>query len=173
MSQALRSEQLDLRGLGAAGAELAGSVPLTAMPRLVESLLSDAGAIEFELRFGLDEARRPTVTGHAGGAVELCCQRCLSGYVENLSAEIRLVLVQTEAESEYLPPDVEPLLDSGGPIRVAELIEDELILALPIIPMHRAEDCCAGQASGRGESPAPVRRERENPFAVLAQLKLK
>jgi len=39
--------------------------------------------------------------------------------------------------------------------------------------MHRAEDCCAGQASGRGESPAPVRRERENPFAVLAQLKLK
>jgi len=171
MSRELRSEQLDLRRLAAQGAELSGTVPIAALSRLVESLVGSDGEAEYELRFGLDQARRPTIEGWASAAVELCCQRCLGNYVENLSADLRLVLVQTEAESERLAPEFDPLLDTGGPIRIVDLIEDELILALPIIPMHESEDCGGSGAEAEPEGRAEAQTERENPFAVLAKLK--
>ena len=83
-----------------------------------------------------------------------------------MNLKFRLGIVSSEAEIDRLPDGYEPLLVAGEPISTSELIEDEVLLAVPAIPLHAdgAGDCeMAYSNSGAAQ--------RENPFAVLKQLK--
>lgn len=140
--------------------------------RLKQSVLSIGDSpLDVELAFSTDTAGRSYLKGIVSLTVELECQRCLQGKPEPLTAHLDLVLLRHEGQIERYEGESEPVLieDDGLDLRV--LLEDELILALPIIAMHD-EDCQPWQDETELEiDDTESEPERENPFAMLAQLK--
>lgn len=164
---------MDLRQLAEQEAVLVGQIPNRDLRRLHESMASDAGVTEAELHFAFDPIRRPMVSGWAKTELTLECQRCLEIYQQPLSVEFSLVLVQGEEEGEQLADEVEPLLLESDRVRTAELLEDELILALPIVAMHVNEKDCRMQTGEQGATSETAEQQKPNPFAALAALKRK
>jgi uncharacterized protein len=87
-----------------------------------------------------------------------------------VDSKLLLALVKLESKIEYLAEHYEPwLIENDEPVKLSELIEDELILALPIIPKH-TEACLPEELWKAGD--AVIEDEKpESPFAVLSALK--
>ena len=121
------------------------------------------------LEFVVDEQGRPIVQGTIAAGLTLRCQRCLEPMVVSLELPVRLALVQSEAEEQNLPPGFEALMVGERPIPLAQIVEDELILGLPLVPMHPEQACKVvkdyGVDAGEGAD------QSANPFGVLATLK--
>lgn len=151
---------------------LSGRVPVGRMPRLAESLASLRGEASVELRFGREPGGRHLIEVSGSVEVELQCQRCLENCWTELTAVGRLILVSAESEAESLPAEFDALVDSGR-VRTLDLIEDEFILALPLIPMHQAgaSECIVSGEFNTGWAEPARMAQRENPFAALAKLK--
>jgi uncharacterized protein len=149
------------------GAELAGSLPLSALPRLRAELADVGGDLAYRLRFSRDEERRAIVTGEVRARLHLVCQRCLQPLEQGVETSFALAPIQSLDEASRLPDRYEPLLLSAAMVRPAELLEDELLLSLPQIPMHRPGECRAEEASSDGE-PRGGSCEAPHPFAALA-----
>jgi uncharacterized protein len=174
MSDMILPEYLDIRRLAGQEAVFVGLVPNRAMRRLAASMASEEGSTKAELQFGLDPVRRPTIRGWAITELMLECQRCLEIYRQPLNVQFDLVLVQGEAEAEHLSDGQEPLLTDQEQIRTAELIEDELMLALPIVAMHANEEDCVVQHDRHPAVDDEADEQRKpNPFAALEALKRK
>lgn len=127
------------------------------------------GAASVELSFGRDEEGLYGINGHVSACVELTCQRCLGPLRQTLDADVALGVITAEEQAINLPERYEPLLVQEERISLAELVEDELLLTLPVIPRHEEETCEAAPAPEL--EPAPEEHQQPNPFAVLAQLK--
>lgn len=116
------------------GRALSGAVPVSACRRLVHWLDSDEGEFAVDLHFGRDENRRRVLTGRVRGEVMLTCQRCLGAFAQDLDLPIGVVLVDSEAEAETLPEEVDALVvGASATMHTVDMIEDDLILALPLI----------------------------------------
>lgn len=154
-----------------AGAEFRGSLPLARMARLRESLREPTGEARFRLTFTRDPEGRGVLDGEIEARLILTCQRCLEALEFLVLTTLDLVLVSGLDEAGLLPEDLDPLLVPEEPLRLADLIEDELLLALPQIPRHEPGACPAG--GGRWTAASNERRAGEgaNPFAVLGALK--
>lgn len=171
--------KIDIRRFIERGETLAGACALHELPRLAASVLpgSDAASVSWQAR---GEARP-----HPGAAPEwwlhltaqasavLECQRCLSGVPEVLDVARALRFVATEAQAEALDAEVEEDVLALRPrLDLLELVEDELLLALPIVPRHvqcpeplpLPEEPLPGDGA-QDESGQP------HPFATLATLK--
>lgn len=166
-------EAVDPRQFAEQRRQLRGRVAISEMPRLADLVGSEAGSSEAELSFEIGEGRRPEIRGWVRGEVERICQRCLQRMPESLSAEFELTVVDSDEEAERLSADRDPLVANKRAISIAALLEDELILALPIIALHPSGSPCAEQAAAAAEQAGPVEPQRKNPFAVLASLKRK
>ncbi|MDH5183909.1 MAG: YceD family protein [Gammaproteobacteria bacterium] len=142
------------------------------LERLKQSVLSIGDEpLQVELEFSTDITGRSYLKGKVALLVELECQRCLQGKPYPLTAYLDLVLLRHEGQVEKYEGESEPVVIEDDGLDLKTLIEDELILALPIIAMHD-EDCQPWQAEAEPEiSKAEAEPERENPFAMLAQLK--
>lgn len=151
--------------LAEVGRQLHGRLPLAEFRRLAPALHEVRGEVEVDLEFGKDELHMACLRGHLHTRLQLICQRCLQPMALPVDAEFALGLVTTDEAADQLPADYEPLMVSG-PMELAEIIEDELILAVPLVPMHPVGECPAQSGQeGRLEDKAP------HPFAVLARLK--
>ncbi len=115
------------------------------------------------------EGRAPVVHLALATTLRLRCQRCLEPFGWPVDTDVRLKWVGGPLEAERLDPGFEPLLlPEGGLVNPRDLIEDELLLAVPQVPRHPFGTCRADWASSL-EDDAP--RPQENPFAVLARCK--
>ena len=146
----------------AAGAKQQGVWPLSDFPRLRDMLSGDAGEVAYQICGMRDERGRPSLRLKVSGTLTLRCQRCLEPMAFVVQTDETLVLASTLAEIHDEPahahaPD---RVVAGKEMAVRELIEDELILAVPYAPRH--ESCNAG---GAGE-----RKEKISPFAGLRGL---
>ncbi len=157
MSEGL-PEHVDVARLAARSARLQSVTPVSAMARLAALLVDAKGSVGSDLRF----SDRQWIDGEASATVRVTCQRCLEPMSVALDARIRLAV---DADEDQLPDDREAVMSDNGDLSPLALVEDELILALPIVPMHAEGECSVRLA----ENPAPA--ERESPFAVLQQLK--
>jgi len=159
-------QRLEPLGLADVGRSFRGRLPVQRFDRLAPLLYASEGELAVRLEFRLDERRIRTVRGTIEGELTLVCQRCLNRLRFPVDLKFRLGIVSSEAEMDRLPDGYEPLLVSGEPIQTLAMIEDELLLAIPAIPLH---------ADGTGECEMGYRNpslpEQENPFAVLKQLK--
>lgn len=136
------------------------------LPRLEGLLASDQGDVAFELQFGTDELGTPFVDVSVTARPLLVCQRTLETFEYPLSRTVRLGLIQSESEEAALPPGYEPFLVPQEPVRVTELVEDELILGLPLVPRKEGEHLDADF----GPTDNEVEHD-ESPFAALQALK--
>lgn len=144
------------------------------LPRLSGVLAALDGAAEwparYRMRFGRDPEARAVVVGRASLTLRLVCQRCLGEVGVPMDVPLALALVRTESEDEALPAHLDPVVVGEGGIRPLDLVEDELLLAIPQFPLH-AEGDCEALAAGSAEGPVPTSR-RDNPFSALARLQV-
>jgi uncharacterized protein len=137
------------------------------------------GDAVFTLNFGIDEGGVPRIGGNVATTLRLQCQRCMEDMEYPVTVEVRLGIVPSREAAKKLPDNYDPLVVSDEEISIASILEDELILALPIVAMHDIENCSQDELgnsnSGRINQDAGQENlgtvKRENPFAVLAQLK--
>jgi len=161
------SATIDPIQLADQGARLAGELPIKGMSRLVEMCLDDEGIVRVDLEFarGSPEGLR-VMRGTLDARVHLTCQRCMGRMTAELHARPQVVLLR--------PGEREDLLAEGDavvierPVTVGALVEDELLLEMPMVPMHPPEEC---PAALQGRHPAAPAGTRPSPFSVLQKLK--
>ena len=144
-------------------------MPLSAMSRLGASLADTAGECSFVLEFGHDPLQVPFVELSIDTGLPLVCQRSLERFVFPVKTVQRLGLIRDESEEAALPPGYEPLLvPEDGLLRPVELVEDELVLALPVVPLA-PDSAPVEQTWSAGEE----EMQAASPFAALVSLKKK
>ncbi len=146
-----------------------GSVSLNRLSRLEGLLANQDGEVHLTLRFDRDEQKMAVVAGELKAELNLLCQRCNAIDQFQVDSEFRFALLRSEDEIENLPEIYEPLVLESPELDVFELIEEELILALPIVHYH--EDSCSEDLGQSFGEIADDEEERSNPFSVLEQLK--
>lgn len=160
-------EILDAWRMVAARREFAGQAPLAGFERLRSALADDAGEVAFELEFDRDALKVPFVEVRVRASLPLVCQRSLQRFDFPLDIRQRLGLIRDESEEAALPTGYEPLLlPEDGMLHALELVEDELILAVPAVPVMPGT-----QAMQREWPASEEERAQANPFAALAGLK--
>lgn len=173
--------KLDVRRFARDGAVLVGAWPQDRFARLAASLmppLADVPATPVQWRAvgqqRLAHGSEPEIWLHIQGdtVVRLECQRCLQPLNEALRVDRHLRFVAGEDEAARLDEDSEDdVLALVARLDVFELLEDELILALPLVPRH---DTCSQPLDAVATTAPPVADEaRPNPFAALATLRAK
>lgn len=151
----------------AASREFDAQVPLQALTRLRDGLLDDAGEVRYAVVFGVDSLRVPFVELRIEADLPLECQRSLQRFLLPVRLVQRLGLIRDEADEAALPPDYEALLvPDDGMLRLVELVEDELILALPVVPVSPEAEVVE-----RDFVPTVEEVAKASPFAALAGLK--
>jgi len=164
-------EVLDAARAVATRRQFHGELPLSALPRLASSLAHDRGKVRYALEFGRDELGVAFVAVRAEASLPLMCQRTLEVFAWPLSITVRLGIMAREQDESGLPPGYEPLLCQSGELHPAEVIEDELILALPTVPVkpgHEGSTETVWRSEAPDEEPEPA---PEHPFAALKRLK--
>ena len=143
-----------------------GVWPLKRLLRLTPSLLDDSGEISAQLSFST-RAGIPCLDGRVQADVQMECQRCLETVDTHLEGAFHFGLVSSEGDMALLPAEFEPLLVGEGEQSLIDVIEDELILSLPLVSKH-AYDCSPSlkrqQGGERGSS------ETYKPFAGLKDM---
>ncbi|RMG36482.1 MAG: hypothetical protein D6720_05050 [Gammaproteobacteria bacterium] len=164
-------EQADPRRLCEQGKRFEGRVALNKLTRLAPLLTSSEGEAAFQLAFDQDEQGRLRIRGHVVADLQLRCQRCMESM--RLPVDMAFVLspVSGMREAEMLPEPYDPLLLEERLLHPMDLVEDELILAIPPAPRHAATECAVDLEQYRGAPEAVESAQRENPFAALKQLK--
>jgi uncharacterized protein len=155
--------QRDLESLADREGVLSGELQLSKLTRLVGMLHSDAGSVRASLKFGQRRDGWPEVELTYTAALELTCQRCLEPFRRELAGRAKVVLVDAGSAPAAVPEGYEPFELADGRFSPAELIEDELIVSMPLAPKHeRLEDCdsvarsLVGVTEGSGAAAAPA-----------------
>jgi uncharacterized protein len=145
-----------------AGAIQQGVWPLRDLPRLRDMLASDGGEVAYTVQGMRDERGRPALRVQVSGTLQLRCQRCLEALPLAVRTDELLVLAATLQEIHAEPADASApdRVVAGKEMPLRDLIEDELILAVPYAPRH---DSCVAAGAGTEE-------QGNSPFAVLRGL---
>ena len=146
----------------------AGELALETLPKLSGLLAEQAGAVQVDVRFST-LAGVPALTGGIEGPLLMECRRCGKPYGMTLRHELDLRLVASEEEEVRLMQDCEPYWVQDDQLVLKDLLEDELLLALPMLPRC---DSCENIVNGAVESAPDREPRRENPFAALKKFKL-
>lgn len=161
---------IDPLRLAETGRELRGRVSLSEMERLSAMLMDSNGEAQVELTFGVDHEGIRFIRGRITADVVIQCQRCLGPLPLSIATELMLGVV-SERDPRELPSYYEPLPVGHEPIFLRDIIEDELILSLPIVPKH-AEGQCPNELAAAADDKMDSGSVAEgNPFAALAGLK--
>jgi uncharacterized protein len=123
--------------LAGAGGEIERTFVGQDLPRLGEAGVREA-SVQALLKFSEFDGQ-PTVAGHLGGELVLTCQRCMSRLVQPLDESFQ-VLVTTEERADE-PGGYEPVVANPSRLDVRWLVEDQALLALPLVAMHAPEEC--------------------------------
>ncbi len=145
---------------------IAGQYAIHDMQRLGGLLHDQTGQVIFRLEFTHDEKQNiPFIRGEIKAQVNIQCQRCLGGMELKINNPVYLGIVADRAESLALPDGCEPLQIGEESISLQGMIEDELILALPISAMHNANVCKATELINEINN-----KTGNSPFAALDKL---
>ncbi|MFD2166537.1 23S rRNA accumulation protein YceD [Thalassotalea euphylliae] len=150
--------------------ECEGVFQLSEMKRLLDACVSTQEQVEVSFQFDVDELGLVVISGKGSASVGLTCQRCNDEFVHELEIDFQFSPVKNAEGADDLPSYYDAIeLDENGEVNLRELVEDELILAIPLIPRHEPEDCNAESDTTWGELPEEL--DKPNPFDVLKQLK--
>jgi len=162
--------RVDPRKMADRATALESEIPLSSLTRLSEALEDDQGFVRARISFGRDEQKTVVARSELDVVVKMVCQRCLELVAVPIHSECEYAVVNVGANTQHLPKSYDVLEVGEDPLDLLALVEDELLLALPIVPLHAPEDC---QAPGSDPSEPAVDDEpvQSGPFSVLAQLK--
>jgi uncharacterized protein len=147
------------------GEKLQGTVSIMELPGLSDLVQNREGKVNFELSFSRDSTAWLNATGTITARLILQCQRCLEAMTLEVHNTIHVAIVNTQQQVELLPDNIEPFLAVDKKISVNTLIAEELLLSLPLSPLHEEAECPAVHEIRTHRS------HRESPFAVLKDIK--
>lgn len=166
-------KEIDPLRLAQNGLKLAGQLSLTEMPRLVQSLHSDQGIVNVDIAFDVDEINMPFMRGEFAATVLMTCERCMKAMSVDLKVNCLLAMITNESKIESLAEQYDPwLLENSDDVALASVIEDELILALPLVPRHD-EACLPAHQWSSSDELLEEAEQKVSPFAILSTLKTK
>ena len=143
-----------------------GEIEVEKLSRLCELLSSDHGGITLEFDFRTSDFGVPMISGEIKTCLQVECQRCLQAMKTDLAFDFRLLI--DAADDIVKESSFDTVYSEDGNIDIFEVVEDEIILALPLVSMHENDTCNTHwQATDGSQKPAV----RENPFSVLKDLK--
>ncbi|MEO6075998.1 MAG: YceD family protein [Dokdonella sp.] len=144
-----------------------GSLPLMRFTRLAGSLAGSEGEVTYQLDFDRDSFGTSMLHLKATTQLPLLCQRTLEVFLEPVVLDQQLGLISDESEEAALLPEYEALLvGADGHLDLVDVIEDELILALPLVPTRPGAPLEHIEMADDEMQPL-----QDNPFAALASLK--
>jgi uncharacterized protein len=145
------------------GRVLEGTLAVSDLERLHDLLAEVSGEVTYQLQGFKGERGESMLHLTVGGVIPLACQRCLKAIPFNLDVDNLLEIIPEGADmsQDELEDDTRDFLPVAGELYLAELVEDEILLSLPVAPRH--EKCGLPGAADAGE--------RIHPFAALAGLK--
>ena len=153
--------------LAAANKRLQAQLVSTELPRFVGCVDKVASKAQVELEFRQHNLAVCHVLGHLQAEVWQACQRCLEPVRLKIETTLDMCIVPNDAAAKALPAGIDPFILDGQQVSLADLIEDALIMALPIAPKH--DGCQLTYTIGDDE--ANLASAHQNPFAVLKNLK--
>lgn len=141
-------------------------MPLARLPRVADLVVGDGDdEIRFVLAFSRNELGQVKVDVEISGRVQMRCQRTLAIFEQPLDSRSVVGVVASEDDADALPDDYEPVLCPDQRLELASLVEEEVLLSLPLVPIDPASSP-VGQAVAEEE-------ETQRPFEVLAELRKK
>lgn len=112
-----------------------GTVPITQLSRLSDVLANSDGDVSYTLNFSFNSKRRASAVGTVSGGLALSCQRCMNTYIHTVETDVAVQFVPEEQQTQEIADGYEPVLADEDGVRLSDIIEEELILAVPLIPM--------------------------------------
>ena len=162
-------ERLDHKKMASQSRMLKGLVPVCKLQRFGQMLAKTDGLIDLELNFCALKEGRTQIRGSAAVDVELICQNCMEPYSFALFCELHFKVVGSDTEFKKFEDDNEVIICEEKEICLADLIEDELIMSLPMIPRHEKSDCPSNDYSQVDfDVPVGEVKKTHRPFAGLA-----
>ena len=141
-------------------------VPLERFERIAPQLASREGMVTGSVAFAREQ-RRIVVDVRVTADPQLFCQRCLQPMHLPVASHSRVLLLESEAEAGEVSPEMETALAPEGRLRLADLLEEELLLALPAAPRHPEGQCPDGN---RDELQDEIAEPTQRPFASLGAM---
>ncbi len=160
------------RKLAYSSQEIAGAIPSEALTRLAEAA-DCSGDADVSLAFSINEEGKLIVRGSVEAELSYTCQRCLKPIAPKAEhIDIAFGIVKSEEEAKHLPSSLDPWVVNEDETDVYTQIEDELLLAVPVVAYHD-HTCIDESLLSSGETEEQQAPERANPFSVLSSLKSK
>jgi uncharacterized protein len=123
------------------GGQLQGQISFAGMARLKNLLHEKMGKAEIKLTFGKDLQGIRNISGKIDSEIVLKCQRCLQPVAYKLAVPVKLSPIFNDAGADNLPEEYEPLLVKEESMALVDLVEEELLLSLPIVAKHELGTC--------------------------------
>ena len=163
------SQPLDVDRLSRGEAEIDVDVPLAELPRLQSRIPGIGGSVRGSACFA-QRSGFAVVELSLTGKATLQCQRCMQAMELPLDSTTHVALILAEADAAEVPEELEPVLAREGRISAGELVEEEMLLALPIVPLHEELSECAVSRSAPLLTEETAEHVTQRPFAGLADL---
>ena len=141
------------------------AIPLQRFERVAPQLAATEGVVNGSVAFAREQGRIVAEVGLTA-QVQLICQRCLEPMPWPVQSTSRVTLLESEAAAADVPPELETALAPEGRLRLADLVEEEMLLALPAAPRHPEGQCLARRSDEQEDFAEPTQR----PFAGLSEL---
>jgi len=157
-------ERVDIIRAAHEGCALVGTMPLDRFKRLKAQVRHLSGHLTAQLTIDQDPQGMRYMHGELSASVVLTCQRCTEAQTVDLSPAVSVAFIEQGAPTDHLPAQYEPAIMAHGMVFLPDLLEDELLLALPMIPLHPLGCTPVHQES-------PDADLKPNPFAALVSLR--
>lgn len=173
MEATLIPDYVDARKIFAQQAFLEGTIPVSRMSRFCDLVVATQGDVQVAMKFLLDESHRRIIEGTLDTQAKVICQRCLEPMQIALHDEFRLAVVESESKSASLPKSLDPWICEDIKLVLAEVIEEQLILCMPIVSYHDTNciEKLTFEASQNKPDGTAHGAGKPNPFDVLKALK--
>jgi uncharacterized protein len=129
---------VDAEACARAGSAIARHFSAADLPRLREAGGLEGSSIEAEFQFSMFDGR-PAVAGQLQGVAVVTCQRCMQPVSIDVSDRFQVLIVDAERSDE--PGGYEPVVAKPSRLDLGWLAEEQVLLALPLVPMHDSEAC--------------------------------
>jgi uncharacterized protein len=163
------SKLRDVRKLSDARAILELDIPIGELPGLPVELIMGGGPLHVQVQFGREQGFMVAQLAMRG-EMQLVCQRCIGPMSWQVDLKSPVLLIESESEAEGAPAEWETYLAADGRVSIAALATEELLLALPIVPLHAdGQDCAGGRPAAKPTAPEAA-QVTARPFADLRAL---
>ena len=158
--------QLKLFNFAKKEVSLSGQYHISDFPRIIEIASNKKDNVIVELSFYLENDKTPCIDGIIKLDIVLPCQRCLEELHIALNINFTLAFVRHEEQGEELDSHYEIYVTEKDELKTIDLISDEILLSIPMVPMHDY-DCII-----KINEQEIVEGKSENPFAILKKIKI-